>query len=54
MAKSKQRKGHRQRVAARNQIEKAQQRIFQEQMMKQVEELKKKFEAESGKTQTEQ
>ena len=51
MAKSKQRKGHKQKIAARNQIAKAQQKIFQEQMMKQLEELKKKYEAESGTTQ---
>lgn len=50
MPKSKQRKGHKQKVATRNKIEKAQQKIFQEQMMRQLEELKKKFESESGTT----
>jgi hypothetical protein len=51
MAKSKQRKGHKQKIAARNQIAKVQQKMFQEQMMRQLEELKKKFAAESGTTQ---
>ena len=51
MAKSKQRKGHKQKIAARNQIAKAQQKMFQEQMMTQLEELKKKFATESGTTQ---
>lgn len=50
MAKSKQRKGHNQRIASRNQIAKIQQKMFQEQMMKQLEELKKKFASESGTT----
>ena len=50
MAKSKQRKGHKQKIATRNKIAKAQQKMFQEQMMKQLEELKKKFAAESGTT----
>jgi len=51
MAKSKQRKGHKQKIATRNKIAKAQQKMFQEQMMRQLEELKKKFAAESGTTQ---
>jgi hypothetical protein len=50
MAKSKQRKGHNQKIATRNKIAKAQQKMFQEQMMKQLEELKKKFATESGTT----
>ena len=50
MAKSKQRKGHKQKIAARNNIIKAQQKMFQEQMMRQVEELRKKYAAESGTT----
>lgn len=50
MPKSKQRKGHKQKVAARNNVEKAQQKIFQEQMMTQLEELKKKFAVESTGT----
>lgn len=50
MAKSKQRKGHNKRIATRNNVEKAQQKIFQEQMMTQLEELKKKFAAESTGT----
>ena len=50
MAKSKQRKGHKQKIETRNKIAKAQQKMFQEQMMKQLEELKKKFAVESGTT----
>ena len=50
MAKSKQRKGHNQKIATRNKIAKAQQKMFQEQMMKQLEELKKKYEVVSTGT----
>lgn len=58
MPKSKQRKGHKQKVQARNKEMKAQasamQKLFTEAMKTEIEELKKKYEAESGKTQTEQ
>ena len=57
MAKSKVRggaKAHRKRVAARNQEITAQrsamQKLMNESMKMQIEELKKKYEAESGKT----
>jgi len=47
-------KAHRKRVAARNQEISAQrsamQKLMDESMKMQIEELKKKFEAESGKT----
>ena len=49
-------KAHRKRVAARNQEISAQrsamQKLMDESMKMQIEELKKKYEAESGKTQT--
>jgi len=58
MPKSKQRKGHKQKVQTRNKEMKAQatamQKLFTEAMKTEIEELKKKYEAESGKTQTEQ
>jgi hypothetical protein len=54
MAKSKQRKGHKQKIAARNQIEKIEKKMLQDSMLKHIEELKKKFEAESGTTQNPQ
>jgi hypothetical protein len=56
MPKSKQRKGHKQKVQARNKQAKAQasamQKLFTEAMKTQIEELKKQYEAESGKTNT--
>lgn len=56
MPKSKQRKGHKQKVQARNNQAKAQasamQKLFTEAMKTQIEELKKQYEAESGKTNT--
>jgi hypothetical protein len=59
MAKSKVRggaKAHRKKVAARNQIVKAQesamQKLMNESIKQQIEELKKKYEAESGDTKT--
>jgi hypothetical protein len=49
-------KAHRKRVAARNQEVNAQrsamQKLMNESMKMQIEELKKKYEAESGTTQT--
>ena len=49
-------KAHRKRVAARNQEISAQrsamQKLMNESMKMQIEELRKKYEAESGKTQT--
>lgn len=54
MPKSKQRKGHKQKVQQRNKEAKAQasamQKLFTEAMKTQIEELKKQYEAESGKT----
>jgi hypothetical protein len=56
MPKSKQRKGHKQKVQVRNTQMKAQatamQKLFNESMKAQIEELKKQYEAESGKTET--
>lgn len=59
MAKSKKRGGektHRKKVAARNQRVKAQesamQKLMNESIKQQIEELKKKYEAESGDTKT--
>ena len=59
MAKSKVRggaKAHRKKVAARNQIVKAQesamQKLMNESIKQQIEELKKKYETESGDTKT--
>jgi len=58
MAKSKQRKGHREKIATRNleikKRESAMQKLFSEAMKTQIEELKKKYEAESGTTQNPQ
>lgn len=50
MAKSKQRKGHNQKIQERNKQVNREQKMFQESMLKHIEELKKKFESESGKT----
>ena len=59
MAKSKKRggeKAHRKKVATRNQMVKAQesamQKLMNESIKQQIEELKKKYEAESGDTKT--
>lgn len=56
MPKSKQRKGHKQKIQTRNAQEKAQasamQKLFTESMKAQIEEMKKKYEAESGNTET--
>jgi len=58
MAKSKQRKGHREKIATRNleikKRESAMKKLFTEAMKTQIEELKKKYEAESGTTQNPQ
>jgi hypothetical protein len=55
MPKSKQRKGHKQKVQTRNKEikarESAMQKLFNESMRAQIEEMKKKYEAESGTTQ---
>jgi hypothetical protein len=59
MAKSKKRggeKAHRKKVATRNQMVKAQesamQKLMNESIKQQIEELKKKYETESGDTKT--
>jgi hypothetical protein len=55
MPKSKQRKGHKQKIQTRNKEikarESAMQKLFTESMKTQIEEMKKKYEAESGTTQ---
>jgi hypothetical protein len=55
MPKSKQRKGHKQKIQTRNKEikarESAMQKLFTESMKAQIEEMKKKYEAESGTTQ---
>jgi hypothetical protein len=50
MPKSKQRKDHKKKVQKRNNIIKAQQKYFQEQMNAQIEELRKEYMAKSGNT----
>lgn len=55
MSKSRKRKGHNQRIQKRNQKIKAQQsamqKLMNDAMLAQIEEMKKKMEAESGSTQ---
>ncbi|NBO23300.1 hypothetical protein EBU94_08190 [bacterium] len=50
MPKSKQRKDHKKKVQKRNNVIKAQQKYFQEQMNAQIEELRKEYMAKSGNT----
>lgn len=51
MPKSKQRKGHKKRVQARNTEIKSMQKKFQQEMTLKMEELRKKFQEQSGATQ---
>lgn len=51
MPKSKQRKGHSKKVQARNSLMKHQQAKFQKEMMAKMEELRQKFQEQSGTTQ---
>jgi len=50
MPKSKQRKGHKKRVQARTAALKSQQVKFQKEMMAKMEELRTKFQEQSGTT----
>ena len=52
MPKSKQRKDHKKKVQKRNALMNAQQKIFQQQMNAKIEELRKEYEAKSGKTES--
>jgi hypothetical protein len=54
MPKSKQRKDHKKKVQKRNALMNAQQKIFQQQMNAKIEELRKEYEAKSGKTESDE
>jgi hypothetical protein len=51
MPKSKQRKGHKKKIQARNTTMKSQQIKFQKEMMQKMEELRLKYQEQSGTTQ---